>query len=597
MGDIDGRAAAAPAWTLWPVLPWGLALAMALLAGWTLWGRSPADTTTRAPMHVDIGFPPDVEPLSNSQGALAIAPDGRTLAMTGVKDSVRRLFVRRLDRGDTIEVPDTNGANVVSFSPDGAEVAFIAGSGSLTRLSLADQQRRVLVPFADLTGSLVWSPGGIVFGRDGALWIVSKEGGTPRALTGLDGARHEVLHSHPMVLPGERLVLFASLTSDAGTERIEAVSIDGGHRSVVVERATTPVWSPTGHLLFTRDGAVLAVPFDPDTATVRGTAVPVMRAGAAQVLQSGDLALWMSSTGTLAYLPGDFADKRLVSVGRDGATVALDLPSGSYANPRIAPDGRRLLVESGSSVIEALDLARGTRSRLTSAAIATIFSTWNSDGNRVVFRRFNLPFWVSADGSADPVPLPATATNDFPSSAGPDPDSVLFVRVRPESSGDVFLMSISGAFEPKPLVVTPAYEGGAQLSPDGRWLVYQSNASGQAEIYVRRYPALDRQWQISEGGGVQPRWSRNSKEIYYRSERQIVAVPIDASGAEPAFGKPTPLFADDYDFGLGISVANYDVGPDGHFIMLRRGANGGKARVVVNWTEELKQILAAGGVR
>ncbi len=300
---------------------------------------------------------------------------------------------------------------------------------------------------------------------------------------------------------------------------------------------------------------------------------------------------------TLAYLPGGFTNKILVSVARDGSAAALDLPSGAYANPRIAPDGRRLLVESGASVIEALDLTRGTRSRLTSAAFGTLFSTWNLDGTRVVFRRFNLPFHVATDGSADPVRLPAAAVNDFPSSAGPDPDSVLMVRVRPESSGDVFLMSISGAFEPKPLIVTPAYDGGAQLSPDGRWLMYQSSASGQAEIYVRRYPALDRQWQVSEGGGVHARWSRNSGEIYYRSGTRIVAVPIDSSGAEPEFGKPTALFADDYDYGQGLSIANYDVTPDGRFIMLRRGANGGKLRVVVNWTEELKQILASGGVR
>jgi Tol biopolymer transport system component len=158
-------------------------------------------------------------------------------------------------------------------------------------------------------------------------------------------------------------------------------------------------------------------------------------------------------------------------------------------------------------------------------------------------------------------------------------------------------MSLSGAFGPKPLIVTPAYDGGAQLSPDGRWLLYQSNTSGQAEIYVRRFPALDRQWQVSANGGAQARWSRNSKEVFYRSERHIVAVPMDASGAEPAFGKPTTLFADEYDFGAGLSIANYDVTPDGHFIMLRRGANGGKLRVVVNWTSELEHILAAGGVR
>ena len=127
--------------------------------------------------------------------------------------------------------------------------------------------------------------------------------------------------------------------------------------------------------------------------------------------------------------------------------------------------------------------------------------------------------------------------------------------------------------------------------------MYQTNVSGQAEIYVRRYLTLDRQWQVSEGGGVQARWSRSSHEIFYRSGERLVAVAMDTSGAEPAFGKPVALFRDEYDFGQGISIANYDAMPDGRFIMLRRGANGGKLRVVINWTEELKRILAAGGVR
>ena len=187
--------------------------------------------------------------------------------------------------------------------------------------------------------------------------------------------------------------------------------------------------------------------------------------------------------------------------------------------------------------------------------------------------------------------------SDYPSSPGPDPDSFLATRISPETSGDVFLMSISGAFEPKPLIATPAYEGGAQLSPDGRWLLYQSDASGRPEIYVRRYPGLDRQWQVSDGGGIQARWSRNNREIYYRSGQRIVAAALDASGAEPVFGKPVALFTDDYDFGPGISIANYDVTADGRFIMIRRGVNGGKLRVVINWTDELKQILASGGVQ
>jgi len=576
-------------------LPWIIAGAAMLVAGWTVWGRTGAATTARGVMQLDIGFPLDVEPYQN--WAPAISPDGQTVAMVGVKNGVRTLFTRRLDRAEVSEVPGTVSASLVAFSPDSGGLAFISGR-SVTRVGLADQQRKAVTDGSDANGGLAWSSAGIIFNRGGAVWIVSPDGGAARALTVLDTARHEVAHDHPIVLPGERFVLFASQTAEPGAERIEAVPIDGGQRTVVVERATTPVWSPTGHLLFARDGGVLASVMDPRTATLRGAAIPVLPSRSLEALASGDLAFSLSSTGTLLSQPAGFTDSRVYSVGRDGAARAFDqLPPDRYANPRISPDGRRLMVEIGGQVLEAIDLARGTRARLTAGALYTTFSSWSADGSRVVFNRFNAPFWAAADGSGKAGPVPGAAINDFPSSPGPDPDSIVIVRLQRETSADVFLMSLSGAFEPKPLIVSPAYDGGAQLSPDGHWLLYQSDASGRAEIYVRRYPALDRPWQVSEGGGLQARWSRNSREIHYRSGKQIVAVALDASGAEPAFGKPTPLFADDYVFGGGASIANYDVTPDGRFIMIRRGANGGKLRVVVNWTEELKQILAAGGVR
>jgi Tol biopolymer transport system component len=589
-------AAAAPTGGLWRALPWGLAAVAALAAALALRGRSGLEPPEREVIHLDVAYPPDVEPHAVSAGSMAISPDGRAVAMIGVKDGVRLLFVRRLDRGDAVEVPGTSGVNAVAFSPDGGSVAFIPADRSVMRLALADQQRKVLASGADLVAALTWGEAGIVFGRDGVLWLVPPEGGTPRALTALDAARHEVGHTSPMLPAGGRVVLFTSLTTEPGAERVEAVSVDGGARSVVVERASHSVWSATGHLLFARDGAILAAPFDPRTATVRGTAVPVIPAGASGSTDSFNAPLGLSSTGTLLHLPAGSTDARVVSVARDGAALALDLPAGRYTNPRVSPDGRRLLVESGASQVEALDLRRGTRSRLTSAAFGTFSTTWTTDGSRIVVRRFNMPFVVRADGSGDALALASSTTNDFPTAPGPDPDSVLAVRVRPETSGDVYLLSISGAFEPKPLVVTPIYEGGPQLSPDGRFLLYQSNASGQAEVYVRPYPALDRQWQVSEGGGVQARWSRDGREIYYRSRNRIFAASISASGQEPVFGKPVALFADEYNFGRGVSNPNYDVTPEGRFIMLRRGSNGAKLRVVVHWTEELKRILASGGV-
>jgi hypothetical protein len=158
-------------------------------------------------------------------------------------------------------------------------------------------------------------------------------------------------------------------------------------------------------------------------------------------------------------------------------------------------------------------------------------------------------------------------------------------------------MSLNGAFASRPLVATPAYEGSPHLSPDGRWLLYQSNASGQPEIFVRRFPDGDRAWQISEGGGVQSRWSPNGREAYYRGGGRIIAVAFDGKGEEPSLGKPQGLFADVYDFGQGLSIRNYDVTLDGRFLMLRRTTEGGTLRVVLNWTEELKRTLASGGVR
>lgn len=158
-------------------------------------------------------------------------------------------------------------------------------------------------------------------------------------------------------------------------------------------------------------------------------------------------------------------------------------------------------------------------------------------------------------------------------------------------------MSASGAFEPKRLISTRTYEGGAQLSPDGRWLVYVSNESGQSEILVRQYPALGRQWEASEGLGNQPRWSAAGREIYYRNGAQLMAVPFDGSRDEPVIGKAAALFKDEYDFGQGTTIPNYDVTREGRFLMLRRDPQGGTLRLVLNWTQELKDILAKGGTR
>ena len=260
-------------------------------------------------------------------------------------------------------------------------------------------------------------------------------------------------------------------------------------------------------------------------------------------------------TTVLAFIPIDFSMKNVVSVSRDGSEMAMNLPPNSYYNPRISPDGHRMVIEYRMSAIDTVDLLRGTRARLLPAAVSTSFPTWTSDSQGVVFRRFNVPFWAAADGSGKVGAVQGGFLNDFPTSPGPDPDTFICIRIQPKTSSDVYLFSISGKFPPKPLITTPAYDGGAQLSPDGKWLLYQSNESGQWEIYVRRYPDLDREWQVSEGGGLQPRWNHQNSEIYYRTGRKMMAVTFDGSGTEPTFGKPVLLFEGDYDYGQGVSIA------------------------------------------
>jgi hypothetical protein len=172
---------------------------------------------------------------------------------------------------------------------------------------------------------------------------------------------------------------------------------------------------------------------------------------------------------------------------------------------------------------------------------------------------------------------------------------MIFIRIEPETSAEMFIWSLSAAFEPRPLVSTPALEGGAQLSPDNRWLAYASNESGPFEVYVRPFPQLDRQWQVSEGGGTQLRWSADAREIYFRNGENLMAVPFDGAADKPRWGSPSLRFGMTTIGGTGATVANYDVTPEGGFLMLRREAGVGNLRIVLNWTEELKRRLAEAG--
>ena len=225
----------------------------------------------------------------------------------------------------------------------------------------------------------------------------------------LDPARQERLLSSPSFLPDGRILF--SLTSEAGGRRIEALSLDGKNRTVVLENANTPVYSPTGHLIFGRDGALMATAFDPVPLKIVGAATMLMPKGELGVTNSGALQVSLAANGDLAFIRyGDRATS-VDLVDRGGSVQYLPFPRAGYMNPRVSPDGRRIMVEVSGLRAEAVDLERLSMARLTPEVPGMGWPIWNLDGTAVFFRRYNLPHWIATDGTGDdPGPDPQRTT-------------------------------------------------------------------------------------------------------------------------------------------------------------------------------------------
>jgi len=581
----------APTSSAWsPALPWGLAGVLALVAIVAVASRPSASVEVRGPKHFDIVDPPGIRARQSSSRSLALSPDGARVAFIGVRDGVRHVFVRDVENPDVQLIPGTAGTNGMTFSPDGSALAVIAASGAVSIFQFGDASIRELPATGDVTGAMSWGSRGLVFQRRGELWLLDPADGASRQLTTLDDSRGELQHSLPTWLD-DKVLVFTTLTQPdkAGADRVEAVTLDApSRRSVVMERASRAMWSPSGHLVFGRDGALLAAPFDLNTLKSTGPTTVLLPQGTVANNSGGTLTVELSRDGTLAYSVPAYGNSQIVLVSRDGSSRPLDVPAARFFSVRASPDGSRLAVDDNQMALAIIDLARGTKATPLQSAPGSGFPNWNSDGTRVTLRRNSRPYSISADGNEDLGPVKYSNSTDFPSGAGPGPDDLIAVRTSTDLGAEIYQFSLSGAYPPKVLVSGRGYQGGAQLSPNGRWLAYQSDETGRAEIYVRAYPALDRAWQVSVGGGMQSRWSADSRELYYRTGSAMVAVTFDGRGAVPVLGKPLVLFDQPFEFGQGISIANYDVLPDGRFVMLRAEPGGAPFHVIRHWADTLK---------
>ena len=581
---------AAARWTRmipWVVAAGAVAVALLVVQGGSRGTGSRAGSVTR----LDLDLPAGVELATVYPPAVVLSPDGTRVAFVGVFRGLRQLYTRRLDQFETVPIRGTETANAVFMSPDGRSLGLITADLSLKRVSLADGLVTTVEHDAEFSAGAAWGADDrITFVRAGALWQVPASGGPAKQLTTLDSGKRELLHAWPSVIAQGRILLFVSITgSSRGASHVEALSLATGRRRVIVESGTFPLYAPSGHLVFFRDGALLGAPFDVDRMEVTGPVVRVLENLAVGTTMDAPFAA-LSNAGSLAYAPSDAGTTRLVWVSRQGVEQPITETPRRYQYPRLAPDGRRTVVTAdGDLWIQ--DIARATLTRLTSEqTVGNAFPVWTPDGTRVLFRTLTGMYWTAADGSGHPEAIAGSLSGDLPCSVSRDGDTLAFLRQTAQSSRDIYVLSLHGQPRPRPVVSTSAFEGGAQFSPDGHWMAYASDESGQMQVYVRPFPGPDRRWPVSTHGGTQPMWNRNGKEIFYRIGNKMMVVDVSGS-ADLTLSQPRQLFDQRYVF-QNVSLANYDVSPDGQrFVMVKDEAGSGRLNVVLNWTEELKRLV------
>jgi Tol biopolymer transport system component len=570
-------------------LPWAVAAVSAVVAlgvAVRLGTRAP-ERVERPLAQFEINLPPGVDLFQGSSQEVAFSPVGTHVAFVGNLNGLRQVYVRDLSRLDAVAVRGSENAFSCFFSPVGDAIGFITDRG-LNTVSLRDALVTSLAPDAlNRSGGTWGSDGRITFARNNGLWQIPAAGGTPRQITSLQTG--ESLHAWPAVLNDGKTILFTSVPS-GGVERarVEAVAVDTGKRQVLIERARFPRYASSGHLVFFREGDLHAVPFDASRLIVRGQ--PIKVTAAVEQDSSGAPLAEISSAGSLVYRRAGVASAQLVWVSRQGIEQLVTDAPRAYLSPRLSADKLRVVVGVGSDLwIE--DTVRSTFTRLTSQQSETAtFPVWTPDGKQIVFKTPTGLRSIDTDGSGRSRAIPGSTTGDFPSSISPDGGTLAVARLTSENSADVYALSLAGDSAPRALVTGPAFEGGPQFSPDGRWMVYVSNEndSGQFQVYLRRYPGPDSRWQVSTDGGTSPLWNPSGKELFYRNGNKMMAVSVSTT-PDVTLATPRVIFAQRYGYGNTSALTNYDVSADGQRFLMVKGESGvAYLSVVLNWTEELK---------
>jgi hypothetical protein len=556
------------------------AVAALILAGIAL--TRPAPVPEAQVLRFSLPLPAELPFRTMPAGlGLVLSPDGMNLVYTSGRDGA--LVRRRLD-GDEFEVLTERGT-APFFSPDSKWIGFFDG-GKLKKMPL-DGGLATTVCNSD-AGRGTWGDDGtIVVAAGDGLFRVLSSGGTPQAI-GPSEAIGEFALSQPVFLPGSRAVLIRARRG--GKEHIQALSLADDTLHDLVE-GLNPLYADNDRMLFFHDGQVWAAPFDTERLALGGPPAPLLDGFRIQGVSFPLVSV--AANGTLAYLPAEsIVRSTMVWLDRKGqATPALPEPD-AYQEPRLSPEGGRVAVaitRPGGSDVWIYDLARGTKLRLTSSG-TNVRPRWAPDGLRVAIGLATDLYQRRADGSGALEPLLVRPPSQFPDAWTPDGTSLIY------SEGGALrdLWAVRPGHEPVRLLPeSPFIERGASVSPDGKWLVFVSNESGRDEIYVQPFPGPGPKVAMSTGGGIQPAWSRDGRELFYRQDDAMMVVAV---GSDPTrAGTPRPLF--DFPatiFGTDQNRVEYDIAADGRFLAVRSNnrSGGQEIRVMTNWLADRTRAAA-----
>jgi eukaryotic-like serine/threonine-protein kinase len=562
-----------------------LVLASAFVLAWAVW-LTRAKPSVAIP-RLTISAPPG-RVLADDNVAtqhLALAPDGRRVAfLAGPSPSPPRIYLRDVSAIESTALTTAERTSTPFFSPDGRWVGYQEGLDLRRAPVDGGPPVRIctLPPGSSLRGATWGDRGEIVFtpSPNSGLWSVAATGGTPRKLS--EPAAGEGSHRWPQMLPGSRVVLFTvSRGWFARDARLEALVLSTGERRVVIEGSGFARYSPTGHLLFAQSGRVLATTFDVATLEVSGAALPVIDDVHMNFAGHAYADFDVAPSGSLVYVPGSLkaVPRTLFWVDRSGEARPVHEDERDYVKPRISPDGRRLVVRVSADPESLeqwlLDLERGTWLRVTNDGRGD-GPVWSPDGEWLAYLRgqglTRQLFIVPADLRRPPEPRGPPLRSGSWNTSGWSPDGrfVVFQDQRPDTGWDIGIQPIDGG-EPRWLLATPAAECCAALSPDGRWMAYVTREPGDYNVYVTSFPEPGERHRISPKGGAHVRWSRDGRELYYRTlgeRRKLMAVAADTRGRQPRFGAPRPLFDDTFLLAIPYAPADYDVAPDGRFVFV-----------------------------